>query len=109
MKEEIKSQALKQKVPVLLSRTRIMGAVIHPSSKDLGQWQVSFWDDRGFSGHSIRPTKEKAIELAMDDGYLRLDLTGEFKAISLSDKFVDGIKSFIEARNRLKSAQTITT
>lgn len=35
--------------------------IVHPSTHELGQWQVSYFDDEGAVGHTIRPTLEAAL------------------------------------------------
>jgi len=87
------------KTPVLVTKDNDRGAIVHPSSKLPGQWQVSFWDDRGFFGDTTRKTKHDAIRLAFDDGYRHLDHDGVFKEISLTEKFINGIIGFINWRN----------
>lgn len=102
-KETVTAMAIQEKTPVLISETRIMGAVIHPSSKRSGEWQVSFWDERGFSGDTTRKTKLDAIKVAIDDGYLVIDTEKKFQEISTSEKFINGIIGFLNAKKRLET------
>ena len=36
-------------------------AIVHPSTKSLGRWQVSFFDERGAVRDSLHPTAEDAL------------------------------------------------
>lgn len=63
------------------------GVVIHKSTKKVGEFQVSYWDDRGFSGDHTEPTLEKAIKSALDEGY-------EYVNPSAFEKTTGSIKFF---------------
>jgi hypothetical protein len=55
---------------VLQSKHRAdMGALIHPSADEPGKWQYTFFDRDGFSGHTVRDTKQEAVRLAMQEGF----------------------------------------
>lgn len=82
MRETAKIQAIKEKAPILLTPSKHLGAIVHPSSKQPGRWQVSWWDKFGFSGDTTRDSKEMAIQSALDDGYFILDCEGIFKNVS---------------------------
>jgi hypothetical protein len=83
--------ALEQRTPILLSSYHDRGAIIHPSTKKLGEWQVSWWDTRGFSGDATRKTKDEAVKVAVEEGYYFVDMDGVFKKISSSPEFLDGV------------------
>lgn len=99
-KESIKNEALLIQTPVLLANKRDRGAIIHPSSKTVGSWQVSWWDARGFSGDTTRKTKEDAVKAAIDDGYMVIDQDKIFEKISMSASFLDGVMGLELARKK---------
>ena len=43
------------------SRTRDETAIVHPSTKSLGKWQVSFFDETGAVRNSLHPSAEDAL------------------------------------------------
>lgn len=45
------------------------GIVIFPSSSEPGKWQLSNFDQKGFSGHTIHDTRDEALNRAVKDGY----------------------------------------
>lgn len=45
------------------------GAALHPSAKNPGQWQVTRFDEDGFSGDSQYKTREQAEKEIEQDGY----------------------------------------
>lgn len=96
--------ALKQRTPILLSERHDRGAIIHPSTKRPGEWQVSWWDTRGFSGDTTRKTKDEAVKVAIEDGYYFVDMDGVFKNISSSQKFLDGVWGFENNRKKLEGS-----
>jgi hypothetical protein len=103
-KDAAKSEALAHRVPVLLSNSKDRGAIVHPSSKKPGNWQISWWDTRGFSGDTQRNTKEDAVQAAVDDGYFNVDTDGIFKQISSSRSFLEGVAEFEHARKTFAKA-----
>jgi hypothetical protein len=44
-------------------------AIVAASAKEPGRWQLTWVDDRGPSGDTIRDTFEQAIKVAVDEGY----------------------------------------
>lgn len=103
-KNETMVEALKQRTPILLSERNDRGAIIHPSTKKLGEWQVSWWDTYGFSGDTTRKTKDEAVKVAIEDGYYFVDMDGVFKNISSSQKFLDGVWGFENNRKKLEGS-----
>jgi len=51
-----------------------MGAIIHPSSRTAGRWQVSLFDLDGFAYDYSEPTYEQAIDQALMEGYTEIDM-----------------------------------
>jgi hypothetical protein len=68
-------------------------AIVSASAKDPGRWQLTWVDDRGPSGDTIRDTFEQAIKVAVDEGY-RVLLTASPPAAGDAAAFV------IEAKDR---------
>lgn len=64
------------------------GAILHPSSKNPGQWQVTRFDHDGFSGDTQYKDREQALREMKRDGY---DQTGDqLSKLSGTDKFATG-------------------
>jgi len=102
-KDAIIKQAAIEKAPSLYKKEvykgkeYTTGAIVHPSTKTPGMWQTTNWDEKGFSGDSTHATKEAAIEDAFMSGY-RLIGSEEFKRISKTKEFNDGIKKTADAQ-----------
>lgn len=77
--------------------TEQKGALITPEFDGSGRWRATWFDDRGFSGDSPRPTKEAAIEEALRMGYTAPD-GGLFGLLSGSQRFIDGNAATDEMR-----------
>lgn len=97
-KEHAKKTVSDERIPSLLNEAGDQGAIVHPSTKKPGKWQVTRWDNRGFSGDTTLETKEKAIDLAISDGYRTPDTDGVFKKTSRSDEFLNGVAELEKAR-----------
>jgi hypothetical protein len=64
------------------------GAVIHPSSKNPGQWQVTRFDHDGFSGDTQYKEREAALRELKRDGY---DQPGDqLSNLSATERFATG-------------------
>jgi hypothetical protein len=50
------------------SRNRLTAGVTR-SQQDPNGWRVTYFDERGFSGHTEYKTKEQAVSAALDEGY----------------------------------------
>ena len=62
------------------------GAVVHPSSKVKGKWQVSRFDPDGFSGDSTYDSREAAVKDMRRDGY-RPTEGGHLERLAATDQF----------------------
>ena len=51
------------------ARIRWQGAMIHKSTKYPGEWQLTYFDENGFSGDTQHKTELKAVEEALSDRY----------------------------------------
>lgn len=92
---------------VVLAQTRNdgrkMGALVSPSPSESGQWRVSFFDDKGFSGDTERASKREAVLLALEEGYRDTD-RGLLTTLAATQEFKDGNAWLpAEARARLKA------
>ena len=83
---------------VLVNDAGDRGALIHPSTKYPGKYQVTWWDTKGFSGDTCLDTLEAAVLHAIVDGYKNVNQE-LFRRISRTRKFV----AYPEARNRYAS------
>jgi hypothetical protein len=54
---------------VLLDDSKKRGVVIHPSSKEEGKIQTTYFDERGFSGDESHNTEQEAAHSAIISGY----------------------------------------
>lgn len=52
-------------------------AIVTPSAKKLGMWQVTFGDELGPSGDTLRRTPQAALAVALDDGLAVTSAIGE--------------------------------
>jgi hypothetical protein len=68
-------------------------AIVAASAKDPGRWQLTWLDDYGPSGDTIRDTLEQALKVAVDEGY-RVLLTASPPAAG------DAVAFCIEAKDR---------
>ena len=50
---------------------RRSGAVLHQSAKNKGQWQVTYFDEDGFSGDNQYKSRDKAVEELAQHGYTK--------------------------------------
>ena len=66
------------------------GVIITPSAKRQGAWQITYFDERGFSGDHSEPTEAKAMGDAYVEGYRVPDpIRGEEQMNS--DAFIQGV------------------
>ena len=65
-----------------------LGAMVNKSGKFPGKWQMSRFDDRGFSSDGTHDTKEEAMIQAFSEGFtIQRDLISEFNK---DPKFSEG-------------------
>ena len=72
-------------------KDKFRGKVLFPSPDEKGKWQLSHYDDRGFYGHDVYPTKEEAAHQAIKDGF-HLDTDNTLDSMSQSDTWKEGAK-----------------
>jgi hypothetical protein len=72
------------KKPVVLTQrgTNKRGVIIHKSTKKKDHYQITYWDDKGFSGDTQAATLEKAIDEALTEGYETINPAAFNKAVS---------------------------
>lgn len=98
---------------IVLSKTgpagRRIGAYVSQEPDDSGKWRVTWFDERGFSGHGTRESKAKAILEALQEGY-RDTNRALLDELSLLESFRAGnaaVAAFHEEND--KQLQTKTT
>jgi hypothetical protein len=71
------------KKPVVLTErgTNKRGVIIHKSTKRPGKYQITYWDDRGFSGDTQADSLKKAIEEALQERYETINPNAFNKAV----------------------------
>ena len=77
-------------VAVLYKEDKDQGAMISPSSKEPGRWQVTWFDERGFIGDASHKTEVDAFKEAYQDGYRVPDPVRGEKQMS-SKQFLQGV------------------
>jgi hypothetical protein len=98
-----KGIAEKENTPILTKKDTwkgveaISGVIIHKSTKKPGQYQLTTWDEQGFSGDTHHQTKTEAIQAALSQGYNNVD-PESFKRISKTDGFQAGNEAAEETR-----------
>lgn len=60
-------------------------AIVTPSAKRPGAWQVTFGDERGPSGDTLRRTPHAALAVALDDGLAVAEVIGEQAAAVVAE------------------------
>lgn len=73
----------------LSNRDGTLFAAVTRSQSVPDGWRVTYFDDRGFSGHSEAATKQKAIEDALESGY-DTEAAGSLREAMKSRKFFQG-------------------
>lgn len=77
--------------PVVLGKPgQNIGVIIAPSTKEPGKFQVTRWDDRGFSGDTQSKTEIEAVKESYLDGY-RAPALQRFETISKTGRFHEGL------------------
>jgi hypothetical protein len=71
------------KKPVVLTErgTNKRGVIIHKSTKRPGKYQITYWDDTGFSGDTQADSLKKAIEEALQERYETINPNAFNKAV----------------------------
>jgi len=88
--QEYEKRYGKKAPPVLVRRDDDKrGVLIHPSTKRPGRWQVTYWDEDGFSGDTNYATKQEAIGEAYKEGF-QVPAPKQFGEISATDRFMEG-------------------
>lgn len=64
-------------------------AVLMPDATEPGRFRVSYFDERGFSGHSTRDSYQTLLDEAFQDGF-RKEVTGKLEELSQTERFAEG-------------------
>jgi hypothetical protein len=76
--------------PIVLMRDETQGAIITQSNHVIGEWQVTYFDKQGFSGHHNEKTKAEAYWDTYNQGMTRPD-PDLFESMSATDLFNAGV------------------
>jgi len=80
------------------------GAIVFPSSKKKGYWQLSYFDKDGFSGDTQYKTENEAIGEAIEEGYKSFK-PGLLDKVSAKPEFIEGIEKGEKAQKEWAEAQ----
>ena len=76
---------------------RKAGAMVTRNSNDEGGWRITQFDEDGFFGHMVFPTKEAAVKEALSEGYQDTN-RNLFNEIGTTDRFTKGNESLEAAQ-----------
>jgi hypothetical protein len=72
------------------SGDRKTGAILSPSAREPGKWQVTRYDEDGFSGDTTYDRKEQALKELDQDGYAESDQISLIGQLAITDRFIKG-------------------
>lgn len=81
------------------------GALISACPVEAGRWRTTWFDMDGFSGHSMRDTKELSVLLALQEGYADRD-RGLVTRLSRTEQFREGNER-LEAVRQINEQQPL--
>lgn len=95
--KQIADSSGKKPVVLVQNGERLMGVIIHKSTKAPGKYQVTTWDEKGFIGDSQYKSLEEAVYESLRDGFTVED-RDTFNRVVSSRKFDKWSEAF--KRNR---------
>jgi len=66
------------------------GIAIFPSVSKPGEWQLSRYDEKGFSGHENYASREKAIDEAVSSESMSVAAENPLHTLQTTEKFIEG-------------------
>ena len=93
------------KKPLEFKKENGQGAIVTPSFQNINGYRVTYYDTRGFSGHSEYSTKLKAAEEIVLEGH-HIPCAGYLSELGQTQEFHDGNEAVRQAHlwNRKKCA-----